>query len=274
MAQRHSALRGRSPGRYDPDVSCQWYAGVLGRSWSDNRRDPRGNRFESGSVSHESSLPPGQDGDLRDRARGHGRRRRSRPRSRDRGTRQRVHLRPVVQGRFLVQRRAKHRECGRWKRGRQLRQDRRRHRPFGQRQLRLRRPDEQQGERGRPHGRIRHQHRQRPSCGCRPRPRRQRRGATTFPVCSGTCGRSTRREAHAITGGSPSVVVGDIDTGLDFTHPDLAPNYDAANSADCSSGAPTASSRRATTTTATAPTPPARSPRQPTGSASSASPRT
>jgi subtilisin family serine protease len=44
-------------------------------------------------------------------------------------------------------------------------------------------------------------------------------------------------EAHAITGGSPEVLVGDIDTGLDFTHPDLAPNYDAANSADCSSGA-------------------------------------
>ncbi len=33
-------------------------------------------------------------------------------------------------------------------------------------------------------------------------------------------------EAHAITGGSPQIVVGDIDTGLDYTHPDLAANVD------------------------------------------------
>jgi lantibiotic leader peptide-processing serine protease len=45
-------------------------------------------------------------------------------------------------------------------------------------------------------------------------------------------------QAHEVNVGSSSVLVGDIDTGLDFTHPDLVPNYDAANSADCTSGAP------------------------------------
>src|SRR5207249_5850051 len=47
-------------------------------------------------------------------------------------------------------------------------------------------------------------------------------------------------EAHAITGGSPAVLVGDIDTGIDFTHPDLQPNIDVANSVNCVSGAPVA----------------------------------
>jgi subtilisin family serine protease len=45
-------------------------------------------------------------------------------------------------------------------------------------------------------------------------------------------------EAHAITGGSPAVVVGDIDTGLDKDHPDLQPNIDFSRSASCESGAP------------------------------------
>jgi subtilisin family serine protease len=45
-------------------------------------------------------------------------------------------------------------------------------------------------------------------------------------------------QARAINGGSPAVVVGDIDTGLDFTHPDLAPNVDFADSVSCIGGVP------------------------------------
>jgi subtilisin family serine protease len=47
-------------------------------------------------------------------------------------------------------------------------------------------------------------------------------------------------QAHAITGGSAAVLVGDIDTGVDFNHPDLRQNLDVANSANCVSGAPVA----------------------------------
>src|SRR5216684_9092031 len=42
--------------------------------------------------------------------------------------------------------------------------------------------------------------------------------------------------AHAINSGSPSVTVGDIDTGLDFTHPNLAPNVDFSKSVSCIGG--------------------------------------
>ncbi|MGW1467479.1 S8 family peptidase [Streptomyces sp. NPDC002308] len=45
-------------------------------------------------------------------------------------------------------------------------------------------------------------------------------------------------KAHEITLGSRNVTAAVIDTGVDDTHPDLAPNFDAAASANCVSGAP------------------------------------
>lgn len=45
-------------------------------------------------------------------------------------------------------------------------------------------------------------------------------------------------EAQSITSGKRSVIVGDIDTGADYTHPDLSPTLDFARSVSCIGGSP------------------------------------
>ena len=77
-------------------------------------------------------------------------------------------------------------------------------------------------------------------------PRRSRRAtcptrpatdADTFSALQWDMRQMHTPEAHAITGGSPAVVVGDIDTGIDYNAPDLRANVSDADSADCLSGA-------------------------------------
>ena len=45
-------------------------------------------------------------------------------------------------------------------------------------------------------------------------------------------------QAHDVTSGQRRVLVGDIDTGIDYTHPDLRRNVDFANSVSCIGGTP------------------------------------
>jgi lantibiotic leader peptide-processing serine protease len=62
--------------------------------------------------------------------------------------------------------------------------------------------------------------------------------ADTFSSLQWDMRQMSAPQAHGITGGSPSVLVGDLDTGLDYTHPDLAANVDFASSVSCVGGVP------------------------------------
>ena len=103
------------------------------------------------------------------------------------------------------------------------------------------------------------------------------RWPTTTPsrACSGTWSRSTRPRPTPSRAAAHRSLVGDIDTGLDYTHPDLAANVDDAAQRELRERRRRCRARwPRTTTTVTAPTRPARSRRPRTASASSAWRRT
>lgn len=62
--------------------------------------------------------------------------------------------------------------------------------------------------------------------------------ADTFSPLQWWAQRIRAPEAHAVTGGSPEVTVGVIDTGVDASHPDLDGNVDVSRSVSCVGGAP------------------------------------
>jgi lantibiotic leader peptide-processing serine protease len=62
--------------------------------------------------------------------------------------------------------------------------------------------------------------------------------ADTFSPLQWWAKRIKSPEAHAVTGGSPKVLVGVIDTGVDASHPDLDDNVDSSKSVSCVGGVP------------------------------------
>jgi lantibiotic leader peptide-processing serine protease len=62
--------------------------------------------------------------------------------------------------------------------------------------------------------------------------------ADTFSPLQWNMQRINSPAAHAVTGGSPSVLVGDLDTGIDPDHPDLRDNLSIADSVSCLDGVP------------------------------------
>jgi lantibiotic leader peptide-processing serine protease len=62
--------------------------------------------------------------------------------------------------------------------------------------------------------------------------------ADTFSPLQWSLGRINAQAAHALSGGSPAVLVANLDTGVDPSQPDLTDNLSVADSASCLGGIP------------------------------------